>query len=220
MIEYALQKLLEFNPDFLLVSAGFDAYVDDPITEMTLELEDFAHMGNWLSQLKSLSAVLEGGYSDELPQLIDIFLSKWDDRNEIYQIRQRCPASMITESGSARASRAVLSASPRHFRVRRKSSRWRGRHRPHARRVRSPSRIAVRVRDCRPAIPGGRSLVRRPTWAALQFACREVRLRRIRHVGGHRPPLQKRDETSSSLPANSNRAAASGGTSSVRLPTR
>ncbi len=76
-IEFALKKLIEFNPDLLLVSAGFDAYVDDPITEMTLELEDFGHMGTWLSQFKiPVAAILEGGYSNELPQLIDIFLSK------------------------------------------------------------------------------------------------------------------------------------------------
>ena len=84
VIEYALQKLLAFNPDLLLVSAGFDAYVDDPITEMTLELEDFGHMGNWLSQLKlPVAAVLEGGYSDELPQLIDIFLTNWAGKEDL-----------------------------------------------------------------------------------------------------------------------------------------
>ncbi len=78
-IEFALKKLIEFSPDLLLVSAGFDAYVDDPITEMTLELEDFSHMGTWLSQLKiPVAGILEGGYSKELPQLVDLFLSKWD----------------------------------------------------------------------------------------------------------------------------------------------
>ena len=35
-IERTLGLFVAFKPDLLLVSAGFDAYKDDPITEMTL----------------------------------------------------------------------------------------------------------------------------------------------------------------------------------------
>ena len=49
--EEALQKLLDFKPELFLVSAGFDAYVDDPITQMTLETEDFGTLGRWLADL-------------------------------------------------------------------------------------------------------------------------------------------------------------------------
>jgi acetoin utilization deacetylase AcuC-like enzyme len=74
----ALQKLLRFKPDLLLVSAGFDAYADDPLVQMTLEREDFAHFGERLSQIGiPAAAVLEGGYSDDLPELVDAFLSAW-----------------------------------------------------------------------------------------------------------------------------------------------
>jgi acetoin utilization deacetylase AcuC-like enzyme len=77
--EEALQKLLAFKPDLLLVSAGFDAYVDDPITQMTLEAEDFGTFGRWLTDITMPTAcILEGGYSDDLPQLIDVFLTNWD----------------------------------------------------------------------------------------------------------------------------------------------
>ncbi len=77
--ESALETLLDFKPQLLLVSAGFDAFLDDPITQMTLELEDFATFGKWLSQIDvPTAAVLEGGYSDELPELINAFLSAWD----------------------------------------------------------------------------------------------------------------------------------------------
>jgi acetoin utilization deacetylase AcuC-like enzyme len=77
--EQALEKLLEFKPQLLLVSAGFDAYKNDPITQMTLEREDFATFGKWLADVKiPTAAILEGGYSDELPQLIQAFLSAWD----------------------------------------------------------------------------------------------------------------------------------------------
>ncbi len=77
-VERGLQQLLDFRPDLLLVSAGFDAYRGDPITEMTLENEDFATFGNWLREIDvPTAAILEGGYSEELPELIDAFLSSW-----------------------------------------------------------------------------------------------------------------------------------------------
>jgi len=77
--EQALENLLEFKPQLLLVSAGFDAYKNDPITQMTLEGDDFATFGKWLARVKiPTAAILEGGYSDELPELIDRFLSSWD----------------------------------------------------------------------------------------------------------------------------------------------
>jgi acetoin utilization deacetylase AcuC-like enzyme len=78
-VEEALEQLLEFKPQLLLVSAGFDAYKNDPITQMTLELDDFATFGKWLAQIKiPTAAILEGGYSVELPILIDAFLSAWN----------------------------------------------------------------------------------------------------------------------------------------------
>jgi acetoin utilization deacetylase AcuC-like enzyme len=77
-VRRALDELVAFKPDLLLVSAGFDAYVGDPITEMTLESEDFAVFGQWLRETNIPSgAILEGGYSDELPKLIEAFLSAW-----------------------------------------------------------------------------------------------------------------------------------------------
>ena len=70
--------ILGYKPDLVLVSAGFAAYVHDPVTTMTLEIEDFAELGRWLHQADfPVAAVLEGGYSAELPQLIDAFLSAW-----------------------------------------------------------------------------------------------------------------------------------------------
>ena len=77
-VEQALETLLAAKPDLLLVSAGFDAYARDPITEMTLEPEDFATCGKWLSDLKTpTGAILEGGYSDDLPELVAAFLAGW-----------------------------------------------------------------------------------------------------------------------------------------------
>ncbi len=84
----ALDKLVAFKPDVILVSAGFDAYVRDPLVQMTLEQEDFAAFGEWLREIDSpsqrsglagipIAAILEGGYSEDLPQLIDAFLTSW-----------------------------------------------------------------------------------------------------------------------------------------------
>ena len=77
-VRRALDVLLAADPDLLLVSAGFDAYAGDPITQMTLQAEDFATFGEWLRELQiPTGAILEGGYSDDLPQLIDAFLTAW-----------------------------------------------------------------------------------------------------------------------------------------------
>jgi acetoin utilization deacetylase AcuC-like enzyme len=74
----SLEKLVTFKPDLLLISAGFDAYARDPLLQMTLEREDFAKFGEWLSNIDIPAAVvLEGGYSDDLPELIDAFLTAW-----------------------------------------------------------------------------------------------------------------------------------------------
>jgi acetoin utilization deacetylase AcuC-like enzyme len=77
-IRASWDAILHFHPDLVLVSAGFDAYVHDPITALNLERDDFASLGRWIhaSGLPA-AAVLEGGYSDELPQLIEAFLAAW-----------------------------------------------------------------------------------------------------------------------------------------------
>jgi acetoin utilization deacetylase AcuC-like enzyme len=75
-VHRALDQLVEFNPDVLLVSAGFDAFAGDPLTEMTLEREHFANFGHRLHATGlPAAAALEGGYSAELPILVEAFLS-------------------------------------------------------------------------------------------------------------------------------------------------
>ena len=45
---------------------------------MSLAPEDFATFGSWLREISIPSgAILEGGYSNELPELIDAFLDGW-----------------------------------------------------------------------------------------------------------------------------------------------
>jgi acetoin utilization deacetylase AcuC-like enzyme len=72
--------VLSQRPGLVLVSAGFDAYTGDPLTEMSLEPEDFATLGKWLRDSGlPVAAILEGGYSAHLPELIDGFLCGWND---------------------------------------------------------------------------------------------------------------------------------------------
>jgi acetoin utilization deacetylase AcuC-like enzyme len=74
----SLDKLMGFEPGLLLVSAGFDAYERDPLLQLTLEAEDFATFGEWLNEISiPIAVALEGGYSNDLPELIDAFLTAW-----------------------------------------------------------------------------------------------------------------------------------------------
>lgn len=76
----SLDAVVSFAPDLILVSAGFDAYARDPLTSMTLEADDFATLGRWLRESgPPAAALLEGGYHEDLPLLIDAFLSAWNN---------------------------------------------------------------------------------------------------------------------------------------------
>ncbi len=76
ILEKALARLKKFQPDLVAVSAGFDSCRGDPLAEGTLEQEDFHWLGESLRRLAVPSfSVLEGGYSDDLPQLILAYLS-------------------------------------------------------------------------------------------------------------------------------------------------
>ena len=71
----ALDDLKKFQPDLVAVSAGFDAYVHDPLTQGVLVSDDFYWLGQLLRALGvPLFSLLEGGYSRELPELIFAYL--------------------------------------------------------------------------------------------------------------------------------------------------
>lgn len=70
--------LLAFHPDLVLVSAGFDAYEKDPVAHLTLQVEDYGILGRWVRECGlPAGVVLEGGYSEDLPLLVDAFLTAW-----------------------------------------------------------------------------------------------------------------------------------------------
>ncbi|HXT12339.1 MAG TPA: histone deacetylase [Candidatus Angelobacter sp.] len=75
VLSSALDRMKEFRPELVGVSAGFDAYARDPLAQETLEAEDFYWLGQ---QIRALGIpaynVLEGGYSRDLPELIFSYL--------------------------------------------------------------------------------------------------------------------------------------------------
>jgi acetoin utilization deacetylase AcuC-like enzyme len=68
-VERAVQR---FEPELLLVSAGFDAHVDDPLADLELTADGFAELARRASRLAPrVAAVLEGGYNlRTLPDLV------------------------------------------------------------------------------------------------------------------------------------------------------
>ena len=65
-----------FDPELLLVSAGFDAHVEDPLAEMAVTANGFRELSRRCTQLAPrVAAVLEGGYEiDTLPRLVEAAL--------------------------------------------------------------------------------------------------------------------------------------------------
>lgn len=75
VLESALEHLAGFKPEIIAVSAGFDAFARDPLAQLTLEEEDFHWLGESLRKVGIPSfSILEGGYSDELPDLVLAYL--------------------------------------------------------------------------------------------------------------------------------------------------
>ena len=66
--EHALKKLKEFKPEFILLSAGFDAHKDDPLAQIKLETEDFYIITKRILEISKkfcngkVISILEGGY--------------------------------------------------------------------------------------------------------------------------------------------------------------
>ena len=66
--EYVLKKIDEFKPEFILLSAGFDAHKDDPLAQFQLESKDFYEITKRTLESSKLYcngkvvSILEGGY--------------------------------------------------------------------------------------------------------------------------------------------------------------
>ncbi|MDA8891023.1 histone deacetylase family protein [Candidatus Pelagibacter sp.] len=66
--EFVLKKIKEFKPQFILLSAGFDAHKDDPLAQLKLESKDFYNITKRTLELSKqycdgkVVSILEGGY--------------------------------------------------------------------------------------------------------------------------------------------------------------
>ena len=66
--EHVLKKLIEFKPEFVLFSAGFDAHKDDPLAQLQLKSKDFYYLTKRTLEIVKSSckgnvvSILEGGY--------------------------------------------------------------------------------------------------------------------------------------------------------------
>ena len=66
--ESVLKKLEEFKPEFILISAGFDAHKDDPLAQLNLNTEDYYTITLRLLKASKkfcngkVVSILEGGY--------------------------------------------------------------------------------------------------------------------------------------------------------------
>jgi acetoin utilization deacetylase AcuC-like enzyme len=72
-VEPAVQR---FEPELVLVSAGFDAHASDPLSDMRVSEDGFRELARRCGTLcDRVAAVLEGGYDLEtLPRLVDAAL--------------------------------------------------------------------------------------------------------------------------------------------------
>tara|TARA_Y100000768_G_scaffold307518_1_gene241611 strand:+ start:51 stop:974 length:924 start_codon:yes stop_codon:yes gene_type:complete len=65
---YVIKKLIEFKPEFIMFSAGFDAHKDDPLAQLNLNSKDFYEITKRaIISTKKFSkgrvvSILEGGY--------------------------------------------------------------------------------------------------------------------------------------------------------------
>jgi len=67
--EKVLKKLKSFNPEFILLSSGFDAHTEDPLAQVNLNSKDFYEITKRIIDVANnicdgkIVSILEGGYN-------------------------------------------------------------------------------------------------------------------------------------------------------------
>ena len=98
----------EFEPDLILVSAGFDAHRNDPLASCALEASSFAGMACHVRDLARdldvpLGAVLEGGYDlDALAESVVATMAALGGEGETESV---VPDPLLTSSAAAQLAR-------------------------------------------------------------------------------------------------------------------
>jgi len=79
-LKEALAEVKKFDPNLVGVSAGFDTYHEDPVTNLGLEKSSFQKIGQMIAYLgKPTFVVLEGGYGDAFPECVWQFLLGYEE---------------------------------------------------------------------------------------------------------------------------------------------
>jgi len=102
--EILLPAALEFSPDIVLISAGFDASLSDGLAGMKMSAEGFAVLASIVKSIAKescagkLAAVLEGGYNimllpESIASVLEVFMGKEplrrDESTLATQVRNR-----------------------------------------------------------------------------------------------------------------------------------
>ena len=80
VLDQALNRVNEFQPDYLVLSAGMDIYKDDPIGDFDITREGIRQIGERISHLLiPTTIVMEGGYhlptfAENFTTLIEAFI--------------------------------------------------------------------------------------------------------------------------------------------------
>jgi len=113
--EVVLPVLSQFEPDWVLISAGFDAHVSDPLADFRLTSDEYGAMAAELSGAHPASrtvVVLEGGY--------DLTALRESARATLLGLAGRAPTSVPSLQSPPSAARALSEASTtiaRHWRL-------------------------------------------------------------------------------------------------------
>ncbi|MCZ6688517.1 MAG: histone deacetylase [Planctomycetota bacterium] len=80
----AMGEVADFRPEFVLISAGFDAYREDPIAGLNLDIDDYGDLAARVrvacSEARGIVSSLEGGYNLEaLPKCVAAHLDGLDE---------------------------------------------------------------------------------------------------------------------------------------------
>jgi acetoin utilization deacetylase AcuC-like enzyme len=103
-----LPAATQFEPDLVLISAGFDAHRDDPLANCRLQTGSFAeiarHVRDFAARLEApLGAVLEGGYQPAvLAQCVKVTL---DALNGVEPARSAAPEMQLTSRAASHVGR-------------------------------------------------------------------------------------------------------------------
>jgi acetoin utilization deacetylase AcuC-like enzyme len=75
VLDEACGHIADFKPGLLGISAGFDTFQEDPLTQLNLDVGTYDKIGKRIADLnKPTFVVMEGGYSARLPECVHAFI--------------------------------------------------------------------------------------------------------------------------------------------------